>query len=196
MSYNSNILTSIESDYFFNRSNLSCVANAFTNNKSIRDKNILKNNYYTSSNDCYIVAYCPKHFDNESNNSSGYGSTASVDNPVFVFTTPEHPGAKIRNAKNGLSEHDFFVGTKEESLFFKVRLSNGCLPAEAKSKTLFFNSKKEYEEHLNIKPETACGSTSRSVEDFRWNLNHAEKNSLWHRRERNANRGFFLQNNV
>jgi hypothetical protein len=71
--------------------------------------------------------------------------------PVSVFTTPEFPGANIRDAISGRIELDMFTGKYEENLYFKVKLSAGELPVSAKSRTLFFGSTKEYEDHMHTK---------------------------------------------
>jgi hypothetical protein len=78
-------------------------------------------------------------------------SAASTNVSISVFTTPEFPGANIRDAISGRIEPSVFTGQYEEKLYFKVKLSTGELPLSAKSKTLFFGSTKEYEDHMHTK---------------------------------------------
>ena len=78
-------------------------------------------------------------------------SSASMKVSISVYTTPEFPGANIRDAITGRIEPGMFTGQHEENLYFKVKLSTGELPPSAKSQTLFFGSTKEYEDHMHTK---------------------------------------------
>ena len=58
-------------------------------------------------------------------------------------------GSNIRNAVTG-EYYDSLVGSKDEDLFFKVKLSTGECNSKNGSNTLFYNSPEEFEKYDNM----------------------------------------------
>jgi hypothetical protein len=65
-----------------------------------------------------------------------------------VYTTPIGRGSFIRNAETGMPYREK-SGTFDEYMYFKVALSTGELKSKNGSNILFYDSPKQYEEHLN-----------------------------------------------
>jgi hypothetical protein len=73
---------------------------------------------------------------------------------IGVYETPDIPNAKIKNAvtgilylkemPDGLRHTYYFLGSKEQDLFFKVKMLNGDTMTPL---VLFYSSPEEYEKH-------------------------------------------------
>jgi len=73
---------------------------------------------------------------------------------IDVFETPDIPNAKIRNAVTGIhytKESDdglrlnyYYVGSREQDYFFKVKMMNGDTKSAL---VLFYDSPEDYEKH-------------------------------------------------
>jgi hypothetical protein len=68
--------------------------------------------------------------------------------PIDIFGTNYTPGAIIRDAKTGCQFGSYFVGNRDEDLFFKVTLSTG-LGKNPQTKHLFYDSPSDYENHFH-----------------------------------------------
>lgn len=76
---------------------------------------------------------------------------------IGVFETPDIQNAKIKNAvtgilylketPDGLRHTYYFLGSKDQDLFFKVKMINGDT---SKPLVLFYSSPEEYEKHQFI----------------------------------------------
>jgi hypothetical protein len=69
---------------------------------------------------------------------------ASVD----IFATNYTPGAIIRDAKTGCQFGAYYVGNRDEDLFFKVTLCTG-LGKNPQTKHLFYDCPSDYENHFH-----------------------------------------------
>ena len=65
---------------------------------------------------------------------------------IGVYTSGD-VGARIRNAETG-EYYNYTVGSKQEHLFFSVRISTGECNGKFKVPTLFFTSPSHYESYL------------------------------------------------
>lgn len=73
---------------------------------------------------------------------------------IGIYETPDVPNAKIKNAvtgipylkemPDGLRHTYYFLGSKDQDLFFKVKMLNGNA---TKPLILFYSSPEEYEKH-------------------------------------------------
>lgn len=66
---------------------------------------------------------------------------------ISFYTTRCVPGAKIRNAVDGIYENHR-VGKKEEDLYFKVRMATGQF---SYGNDLYYHSPEQYEKHFSMK---------------------------------------------
>jgi hypothetical protein len=57
-------------------------------------------------------------------------------------------GQRIRNALTGQKYADYFIGSRDEDYFFKVRIVNGETPEGV---TLFYETPEEFESHQKVK---------------------------------------------
>ena len=70
-----------------------------------------------------------------------------VKTKIDVYTTGSI-GSIIRNAETG-AYYNYYVGSKNEDLFFKVSLSTGECNSKNDSNTLFYLSPQHYMSHMN-----------------------------------------------
>ncbi len=67
----------------------------------------------------------------------------------FDIYTTGSVGSMIRNAETG-AYYNYYVGSKNESLFFKVSLATGECNSKNESHTLFYLSPQHYMSHMNV----------------------------------------------
>lgn len=65
---------------------------------------------------------------------------------IGMYSTSSTPGTMIRDAIHGKKCAPFRVGSRDEDLFFKVKLSTGDISRN--SDTFYFDSPEQYERHL------------------------------------------------
>lgn len=66
---------------------------------------------------------------------------------IGIYSTSNTPGTMIRDAIHGSACSPFRVGSKDEDLFFKVKIATGEVGGN--SETFFFDSPEQYERHLH-----------------------------------------------
>jgi hypothetical protein len=72
---------------------------------------------------------------------------------VELYTTPNVIGAPIRNAVTGIRHSNYLVGSRQEHLYFKIKLATGQIGRD--SATMFFDTPEQCERHMrqgNIDP--------------------------------------------
>ena len=76
-------------------------------------------------------------------------SDGKIVKTKFDIYTTGSVGSMIRNAETG-AYYNYYVGSKNESLFFKVSLSTGECNSANESHTLFYLSPQHYMSHMNV----------------------------------------------
>lgn len=66
---------------------------------------------------------------------------------IEVYSTSTTPGCTIRDAVTGAGVGKFYVGKRDEDMFFKVRLA-GESGSSDRPVTLFYDNPEQYERHL------------------------------------------------
>jgi len=68
---------------------------------------------------------------------------------IDCYATPHRPGSTIRNAVNGRYETGYFVGSKDEDIFFSVILATG--ETGQTPPTFYYDSPTQYETHFGCR---------------------------------------------
>jgi hypothetical protein len=70
---------------------------------------------------------------------------------VVCFATRSPPGTPIRHAITGKIEPGYYVGRKDENMFFKVRVMSGELKERSEfGNDLYYHSPDEYSRHFHV----------------------------------------------